>query len=160
MNGSNQTSKEYFMMLTILHGAIMAGQVIFVAVALFLDSQKQLPMTMADQRDMLLLVVPLIAIGGILGSSMIFKQRIKAIEVREGLTKKLASYKVASIIRWALLEGVTFFCIVFFMLVGDILFLAIAGITMVFFFFNRATKHKVIEDLNLLAEERQELEND
>ena len=155
MSISQQTSKEYFRSLRIIYFAVIAGQVIFGMVAVFINQEVQLNSALDQIRDVLIYIVPLIAIGGILGSNLVFKSRLKLLKSRVSLIEKTADYRAALIVRYALLEGPSFFALVIYFLTGDVLFLGVAGLIIVVFLAIRPTIERVASDLDLNLNDKQ-----
>ena len=104
---------------------------------------------MKDLREIFLVIVPLIVIGGFLSSRFIFKARLNTIKNQDNLIVKMTDYRGTLIIKYALLEGPSFFSIVVFLLTGDYLFLGLSGLIIVYFFFIRPTSEAAVNDLEL-----------
>jgi len=144
-----QTSRDYFRSLQIVYYALIAGQVFFCAVSYFLNQTGKMDTGMKDRRDIFLVIVPLFVIGGFLSSRFIFKTRLTAIKNQDNLIAKMTDYRGALIIKYALLEGPSFFAIVVFLLTGDYLFLGLSGLIIVYFFLIRPTPETAVNDLEL-----------
>lgn len=67
------------------------------------------------------------------------------------------AYQSATIVRLALLEGPSLFGIVGFLLTGNLIFLGISGALIACFIYQRPTRQKIEDDLNLSYEEKAEL---
>lgn len=152
MQTQTQTSQNYFKSLTIIHAALLFGQIIFgiaagyLVVNGYLDGNKEL-------YDIFQIIVPLGVIGSIWGSSQIMKSRLENIRGKSKLEDKLGYYRSSLIIKFALLEGASLFAIICFLLTADYFLLALAGLTIAIFFINKPTRDKIVTDLDLNYEE-------
>jgi F0F1-type ATP synthase membrane subunit c/vacuolar-type H+-ATPase subunit K len=152
MTTKPQTAQEYFNVLAILHAALISGQVIFGLVALFMNSnQNGASQELADISKTFQFVVPIAVIGGLFSSEIFFRARLKAILQKADLKEKLIDYRAASIVKFALLEGPALFALVVYLVTGNPFFLGVAGFVILLFLFNRPTKFRVANDLQLEA---------
>ena len=136
--------------LTILHTALLAGQLLLAAMAyaLWHFEIMNAPSSALDQA----LQVAAILISGtafFLGARL-FRRRVEqARDHGSTVAEKAAAYRSASILQWSLLEGASLFSIISFLLVGNLSFLFLAFALMFFFFLNRPSKIKLLVLLRL-----------
>jgi len=155
MNKIEQDFIQYQKANSILFVAMLMGQIVFTAITLYLN--QSLGGGIAEDeiiRDVFLLIVPVFFLGQMLASKIVISRKLKLARSKETLKEKLFDYKSISIIRLALLEGVSFFSIICFMLTGDYIFLVFVGLIMVLFVINKPTKEKLVEELQLNREEQ------
>lgn len=107
--------------------------------------------------DILIYLVPLVAMLGYFGSKMLFNKQLKTIEKTDLLQTKLAKYQTASILKYALIEGPAVLAFIIFMSNGYTLYFSIAVCLVVYLAVQRPTKEKLIQDLGLSASEQREL---
>jgi len=155
MNINQQSSKDYFRSLQISYFGLIAGQVLFGAFALFIDLVVQPDFALNQIRDVLIYIVPLIAFVGILGSNLVFKSRLKRLKIKVKLIEKTNDYRAALIVRYALLEGPSFFALVIYYLTGDMLFLGVSGLIVAVFLTIRPTIERAASDLDLNLNDKQ-----
>jgi len=74
---------------------------------------------------------------------------LNALKDEPGLSKKLADYRSALIVRWALVEGPSFFAIVSYLLTGNYLLLGFAIILIAIFILIMPSSSKLDSDLEL-----------
>ena len=141
--------------ITIIHMALMAGQVLFAIVALTITQKTTFNVKYSG--DPLLYIVPVIAIAGFLASDYLFKQQIELARTRDTLQSKLMAYQTALIIRCALLEGASLFGIVATLRSGNLFFMMISVSIILYFISFRPTKEKAKSLLKLSYEEELEL---
>lgn len=144
--------------LTILHKALLAGQVIFAAVCVFLAYAKMLPTTQEDLDRILQVMAVVLSAAGFIGGNSFFKKRV--LEIRDMQTnakEKLTMYRAACIVQWALLEGPGIFTIICFFITGNYAFIALASVLMLLFAMLAPSKTKIAFQLALSEEELNEL---
>jgi hypothetical protein len=140
--------------MRIIFFALLAGQIIFMAVAFFTVNNNP-PQSQSD--DLFNIIVP-VAIGlGLFISGMLFKQLLGKIKNDASFEKKLEAYRSAMIIRYALLEGPSIFSTVAYLLSGNIIFLAFSGVMILAFLMNMPSRNKAAQDLNLSSIEADKL---
>ncbi len=149
----NPPTTQYFQPLRMIHASILGGSLLFLGIVRFalLDSAT---IDNAILEDDYLLYVPVgVMLAGIVFSEWLFQQRVKKAREFPELVDKLNEYRVACIIRWAILEGATFFAIIWFLLYYDRYFMAIALVGMALLAFSRPTPEKTAKNLRLNAAE-------
>ena len=147
-----QTSKEYFKGLSILHGALAIGQVLIGGILYYISGDE-------DENAINLLqiftyVVPLLLVGGLLGSTFLSKRLIEKAKSLPDLKDKLGSYRGALIVKWALMEGPTLIAMMAFFLTSNLNFLIMAGAMLAFFVTTNPSISKTIQDLSLSRDEQ------
>ena len=151
-----QSPQTTFRTITIIHLALMAGQVMFAAVVLGLT--KKAVFSIQYTGDPLLYIVPVMAIASFMASDYLFKQQIDIARTKDTLQSKLVVYQTALIIRSALLEGASLFAIVAMQLTGNLFFIIISVFIILYFFSFRPKKDKLESLLKLSYEEKIELD--
>ncbi|HTE01211.1 MAG TPA: hypothetical protein VK668_18120 [Mucilaginibacter sp.] len=155
---TNQPSPQSLIKtISIIHLGLLAGQVMLGAVAFFL--YKQTGFDIKTYNDPLLYLVPIVAITCAIVGNLLYKQLIAKLTDKNSLREKLTGHQTASITRFALLEGPSLFGIVAYMSKGNLFFLLISGIIMLYFLSLRPTTEKVASDLNLSYEDKMELDS-
>jgi hypothetical protein len=158
MPNKPQTSKEYFTVLTILHGALLMAQVLFAALAYYLVSSGQFA-TSPELTSILPIVALALVFAGSFASSFIMKGQLKSIKLKPVLKDKMKDYRAALIIKWALMEAPSLFCTAGYLLTGNHFFLWLAALEIVIFFFARPTMAAAGVDLELSQPEKLLIEN-
>src|SRR5689334_16628599 len=98
-----QTSKEYFTHLTIFYAPLLMVPVVFGAVCYYLVSTGQF-VTDAGMTSVYKIVSMVVVSAGIFGSAFISRAQFKTIKQKPLLKDKMKDYRVALLIKWALLE--------------------------------------------------------
>lgn len=159
MSNTHQTSSEYFKALSIIHGALLGGQVMFLLLSVFLNSGDQ-PFGEKGELDQIFqYLAPLLCVAAIISSHLLYKKRIADIQQQNDLIDKLTDYRGAFIIKLALLESATLFAVICYLLTANFLYVPLFIAMAVLFFFNRTTKTRIIRELNLSAEEVKSFDN-
>ncbi len=92
-------------------------------------------------------------------SNFLFKSQLNSISENAELKEKLIKYQSASIIKYAVLEGVALFSIVIYTSTNNFLYLLIASGLLLYLILQRPTSSKIISDLDLKGNEKQDFEN-
>jgi hypothetical protein len=154
------TSKTYFKTINILFLALVAGQVAFAIVLLFLNQTKRsVDMITPEIHQTLIWVVPAIAVAGIALGWIVFNARLKSLQMKDNLSEKLRSYQSIMIVRYALMEGPSLLALTIFYITGNYIFVGIAAFIVVMFLFNRPSKTAIIRHLQLHDDEKLLLED-
>lgn len=140
--------------MRIIFFALLAGQLIFIAIAFFIVTNNP-PQSQAD--DMFNIIVPILVGSGLFISNFMFRQLLGKIKYDSSFEIKLEAYRSALIIRYALLEGPSIFSTVAFLLSGNIIFLAFSGVMILAFMMNMPNRNKATQDLNLSSIETDKL---
>lgn len=151
-NTQELTPNKFVQTLTIIYMALLSGLLFFIAIVFFQFDGGMTPTF--DTSDTLLLIYPVIAIGAIVVSQMIFKKLLVTAQNKPDLKSKLGSYQTASIIKFAMIEGPAFLGIVFSMTTGNTAFIAIAIVLVIFLILQKPSRAKVESDLNLRGDDR------
>ncbi|WP_419701884.1 hypothetical protein [Mucilaginibacter sp. NFX135] len=142
--------------MKIIHGALLAGQVLFASVAIATGT-KTLYFNGRDTKDVFFFVGPALAFGCIIAGFFLFKKLIDRLSQKTDLQSKVTGYQAAFITRAALLEGPSLFNIVAFMLSGNLFYLFISVLLMLILFRSRPTANRIAEDLQLGYDDKAEL---
>ena len=151
-----QNFSQYFRALQILFFALLAGQ-IGVTILLYLIHTP--PAVDASWTQEVATWLPLLlALQAGLAFFLSRKKRESA-RSESTLEAKLDGYRVASIPKWALLEGGTLISAVLFFAWGDITFLYYAGIMIALFATQFLSRQRLVDDLDLSASEQMILDD-
>ncbi|MDJ1472497.1 hypothetical protein [Xanthocytophaga flava] len=142
------TSKQYFLTQSIIHLALMMGQILF-AIVTFYISQTSLSSGNEELKQTFTYLVPLVALIGIAAAFLLFNILLKKAREKSSLSEKISAYGTAMIVRYALLEAPSLLSIIAFFLTGDYTFLSVFGIVIILFIFLRPSKDKLIQELEL-----------
>ncbi len=149
MDTKPQTSKEYFKALQIVYFALIAGQVLFGLLTFYLIQTGLFDGDQKELRNIFIYIVPVFVVGGLFGSSILFKKGLNSAKEKTSLYEKMSDYRSTLIVRYALLEGPSFFGIVVFLITGDYLFLGMSGLIIAVFFTLMPTVNRAVNDLEL-----------
>jgi len=148
---STQTLQAFFKINIIIHAALLIGQVLFGVVSYAISPNPVVNLKAGN--DPFFYIVPVLIASGIFFGSFLFNQQISKLAEKESLKEKLTGYQTALIIRYALAEGPSLFGIVAFMLGGNLFYLLLVGLNIIYFIWIRPTKEKIKEALNLTYED-------
>lgn len=144
--------KEHFKTIQIIFMALLSGQIMFAAVVFFVlkPTETFYALNFGDTFTLLILVL---SVASIIGSSVVFKLLIKNINPTESAVNKAVSYRMAKIVSWAISESVVMLSVVFFLVTGNTLFQLIFFILLIFFISKVPSKVKFIEEAKISGQE-------
>lgn len=145
--------------LSILHFAMLLGQLLFAIIAAALVYSRQFVSPfMRPYSDLIISICVILGVVGYGSGSFLFKRKLD--QINQGykpLHYKLNEYRGASIIRWAFLEFAAFFCIILFFLTNDYSIMIITGALMILFISCRPTAQKIASDLKISSTELEQV---
>jgi len=150
MNKTIVTPKSYFRLLNILFAALLIGQILFAAIAVFVNYTQPIasPFT-PELQQLFLIIVPVVAVVNIAISYFIFTVKIKAIRNETEWRRRLESYQAALIMRYALMEMPSLLAIVIFMLTGNYLFLGVMAAMVLLLLYIKPSANAMVHHLQL-----------
>lgn len=140
----------------IIHGALLAGQVLFAGVVVATGT-RALYFNARDTKDVFFFVVPALAFGCIVAGFFLFKKQIERLSQKTDLQSKVTGYQTAFITKAALLNGSSLFSIVVFMLSANLFYLFISVVLMLILLRSRPTANRIADDLELGYDDKAEL---
>ncbi|HTF81940.1 MAG TPA: hypothetical protein VL947_09450 [Cytophagales bacterium] len=148
MQKKGETSKQYFNTLSLIHIALLLGQLAFAVVVYVMHADKS-PEETTQDPGVYRILVPSLAVFGFIASTFLPEARLKSLRGSKDLGYKLAGYRTMLIIKYALLEAPSLFALVIYLLTADYLFLGVASALIIFFIINRPSKDKLMSSLEL-----------
>jgi hypothetical protein len=139
---------SYFSSLAILHMAFLMGQLTFAGITSFLVFSHSVPPSLKDSLALRIGAI-LLAIVGLIASQILYSKRLSEAQAGESADEKLTSFRIAFIVKDALLEAPSIFAIVIFLLTGKGLYLCVSGALIVWFALQYPYRSKVLSELNL-----------
>jgi hypothetical protein len=149
---------DYFKQLYIIFAALLMGMVIFAFVAW--SQSGRMGGGGENLSGIFRIIVPVLALSGLIAGQVVFRWKMNSIGPAADLNRKLAAYREALIIKLALVEGPALFASISFMMTGNTVFLAMVGVLILFFLYNKPNKSRLIMDLKLTAEEARVVEEE
>jgi hypothetical protein len=149
-------SKTYLRVNSMLHFALLIGQIILAAVFIVLTGNTEIILTPAG--DLFFMLVPATALFAIFISGFMFKKLLEQANTRTTLSEKLSLYRPALLVRFAILEGASLFGLVAYFLNANLFYVFVSAFVMIYFFTLRPTKEKLEMDLQLDYKLKEEFE--
>lgn len=149
-----QTSKEYFRSLYILHIALMTGVLLFSILSVFLVSSGSMAKNDTGLDAIFIKVVPALVLIALIIAVWSYNKRLARLKGMRELKQKLTGYRSVFIIRTAWVEGSGIFAIMAYLLTGNYLYIGIAGLLVLLFLIWVPTREKVANALDLSTQER------
>ena len=113
MNLSEQspsTPKSYLQTFTLVHLTLIAGPLLCMFI--LMEVPKEWNLQFSENFELSQLLPVLLGIGSIIISEILFKQFVSKYDRATGLKEKMGQLFSSYIIRFAILEGAAFYCIV------------------------------------------------
>ena len=143
--------------MKILHGALFAGVLLFAGVSIVIHLVLELGAELAIlPKQALYLVFLIVAATMYLGNSL-FAKNVALIEENLSLDEKINRYRSASILRVALIETAALSTIIGYMLSGNLLYMILLAVPLIYFVYTFPHENTVIESLQLTYSEQQQL---
>jgi len=158
MDTIKMTSKNYFKGIQIVHFALIIGIVFFGIISIFLQSQGFGTIDQ-ESNNILMITAMVFSVIGIILSKLLFKRKLLNCSNKPTLIEKLDSYRSALTLKFASIEAPSFLVIVIYLITGNMIVIAIAGLLLIIFLTYRPTKEKLITDLELSSEEKDLINN-
>ena len=156
------TPKNALKTTSIIHLALIAGQVLFMIVAYITNKNIKYFDYKDSRNDVFFYIAPLMAItctvvGGFLFNQQLGKFHRQAADSGKTLSEKLQAYQSALIVRYALLEGPSLFGIVCFLITGNLFYLLISACLIITMISLRPSVNAAEAYLQLSYDETQQL---
>ena len=135
-----------------IYYSLVTGLLIFFVIVIVLIQDKD-PSTGKDVDNIFTIIVPVFGLMMMFISRMIYNQMLAKFDVNISLLQKLANYRTAKIVSWALIEGACFFALVATMLTSNYLYVAVYIFLFGYFFLMRPSKESLIRDMRLNSDE-------
>lgn len=148
--------KTLLKILSIIHMALCAG---LMLLAIFVSFKNGDFTARMNRQDIFIYIVPIVAAAGYFLSQLVFKKQLESISRDVNLSIKLGKYQIASVIKYALLEGPGFLALMAYFWSGNALYLVIAIALIVYLFVQRPTVAKIKKELPLTSEEEKQFDN-
>ena len=151
----SSSTKTSFKTIQIIYTALMLGIFTF-AVAVYAFAENHAFAT--DTSDVFIIILPVIAIGGIHLSNVLYNKLLNKNKSNDTLSSKLAQYQTAIIVKAACLEGPAFLAIAIAYVTSNMIFLAIALLLVLVMYMTFPTKEKFKNAFKLSLEEKSEFD--
>lgn len=149
--------KQSLLQVKILHGALFAGIVLFVGVCIAVQEFINMSDQLAVLPEQSVFLILLIAAALLFLSNFFYKKRTAVIEKSLSLEERLHHYRTAALLRVALIETAALSVGIGYLLSGDMIYLLIMAIPLVYFVYTFPKDEVMIQVLELSYMEQQQL---
>lgn len=149
-----------FRAIAIVHGALSAGLLLFIAIALLIQANGFAPVLQGEFENIVLVLIPILISIVLLLSRRYIGVRVANIKERIGMidNKKTAYFSIL-IIKWATFEGCGFLCCIMFLLTANYIFFGLSLFLAGLLILQYPSVSKATEELNLNPDEINQLMN-
>jgi hypothetical protein len=152
-----QTSGGYLRSTRLTYWTIFAVQTGVALFAFLVNWRQPIDFGKFHPNDIMVYFIPTVALGGLIASQLIFKQRLQMVNEKTVLKQKLDCYKSALMTRFALLEGPNLMVLAAYFLTDNPLYLAMAFVSLVVYLSVLPSVRSIANDLHLTALEKEQL---
>ena len=142
--------------LSVMHFSLFIGQLMFAGIAIYLQYTKVFSAVIKNE-ELLLLIVPYLiglAVAFVIMSTFSYKKKVEEIKANDqSIPEKLAAYRAASIIRWAMIEAPVLLIIIGYLLTGISALLPALAVMLIIFIYTKPTIAKAASQLGISEEE-------
>ncbi|MFM6945765.1 MAG: hypothetical protein ACKOWW_01375 [Flavobacteriales bacterium] len=152
-----QTSGGYLRSTRITYWTIFGVQTLVAAFAFLVNYHKPVDFGKFHPDDIMAYFIPTIALGGLVASHFIFKNRVKFVSEKSQFKQKLDCYKAALMIRFSLLEGPNLMVLAAYFFTGNPLYLGMAILSLIIYLSVLPGVNSIAKDLQLNEQEHAHL---
>jgi uncharacterized membrane protein len=146
--------REDFKAIRILFMAMVAGIVLFLTVALIINTLQGAFLKNEQVENILLTTALIISVAALFVGDGLYRKRSRLVkDSTRPMTKKITDYRAALILVLALAEFPALLSIISFLITGNSLFIAIVAVIIAFILKKVPTKNKVAETLGYSSTE-------
>ncbi len=153
MSLQKQNSEQYFRALTILHTALLGGQIIIAGVFIFMNLNPGENSEPSSQSTYTYVLPMLVVVGAYMGQRF-YDSMIENIRKVKDLKSKMEKYRSAFVVRMGILEALSLISLVIYYISNNILFLGVAGSIILYFMLIKPSAEKASTELQLNTDER------
>ncbi|MEP6673575.1 MAG: hypothetical protein ABJA78_00405 [Ferruginibacter sp.] len=140
--------------LQIIFKALLTGQILFFAVAIFIKYKKLMPDSDEQLNKILQIAILVISFVCVASGIKIFNKKIQQLKDSNlPVGEKFKEYQSAVIVKWAMTEGACIIAIAGYLLTGNYAFLALAVVLLFIFSGYNPVKSRIVQQLELNDEE-------
>jgi hypothetical protein len=151
-----QNFSQYFRSLQILFFALLVGQ---ISVMIIVYNIRETPVGDMAFIDMVAKWLPLLLIVQAGLAFFLNRQKLETARSKSTVAEKLETYRIASVLKWALLEGGTLISIVLFFVWGATPFIYYAIVMAALFATQFPSRQRLINELDISANEQMILDD-
>lgn len=155
MSNKNQqitSPKQFLKSISIIYYAILIGPLGFLLIQYFQIKETKLEFTNPENTFQYL--VPIFAIIGYFVGKRFYDSKIKELKNKDTLLEKLSCFQTGFVLKIILLEGPALFGIIAFGQEGNLYFLIISGVLILFIALQKPNRLNIQAILNLSSEQR------
>ena len=152
MKLNNNSDSKQFITLNIIFIALLGAQLIYFVIGLFLIQAGSVPMQ-NELDKIFMFITPVIVLSGIIAAKFIYSKMVSAFDKNQPLENKIMSYRNASIVRLALIEGVNIFNISIMIITGNYLYTAYFLILIAFYILFKPSKDNFVVEYQISSDD-------
>ncbi|MCU0342198.1 MAG: hypothetical protein MUF28_00070 [Ignavibacterium sp.] len=151
-SNSNPTIKNFFKTLDAVFFALLSGQIIYFIVGLLIVQSGNIT-GFGGLNTIFMFITPVVVLTSIFASKFIYNKQVTEFDKSLSLENKMASFRIANIIKLALLEGANIITVSIMIITANYFFAALFVVVIVLVFFNKPSKEKFIIEYEISADD-------
>lgn len=148
-----QSSGDYIKQVTFIFIVLLLSQIVFFYVAIW----HIMPAREDDFDKEFRIADAIVFVVCLVGSYYLFVRNLKRARIPRGIREKLVIYRTGLYTQWLILEILSIFSIISYIMTGDFLFIFTTVFAIVVFLVNRPTINRTCDELELDSNERRVL---
>jgi len=147
-----------FKITMIIYGALIIGQLIFFAIAIFIVEKKNVePIQYLD--DIFQVLIPILGLLVMILARSIYNRNLSSINSNEDVNSKILKYRNFKIVQWALVESVSILSIVGLIITSNYLYAVVFLFMLGFFILIRPSKEQFFNDFKISNDQKNMFSN-
>jgi len=147
-----------FKITIIIYGALIIGQLIFFAIALFIVEKKVVE-SIQYLDDIFKLLIPILGLFVMILVRSIYNKNLSSVNSNEEVNSKIVKYRNFKIVQWALVESVSILSIIGLIITGNYLYAVVFLFMLGFFLLIKPSKEQFFNDFKISNDQRNMFSN-
>jgi hypothetical protein len=159
MSKVSQTSKEYFKAISLLGIALVASQVLFGVIFIFVFGKVMVLDKTAKIYQIALYIIPAVTVVALFAAYKYYQYRLNLLKEESDLIVKMTKYRSLLVTRFGIMEIPSFLTIIAFRFVHIWIYIIIPVLIICMMIYLLPNKDKIISELELNPNEISTIEN-
>lgn len=143
----------------VYYGFIFISVILLTVIALYLNLAEIIATEQLSGNMIFITIILILSIGHLVLATLVFNHRLKIAQKKELLEEKLRSYMVSAVLQFAFLEAGVILALAGYILTNSVVMFAVVAVSVIYLFWNRPSRNKIMRDLELDQFYREEIEN-
>jgi len=155
---SDDKFSEQFKIAIIIYGALIIGQLIFFAIALFIV-EKNVVESVQYLDDIFQVLIPILGLFVMILVRSIYNKNLSSVNSNEDVNSKIVKYRGFKIFQWVLVESVSILSIIGLIITSNYLYAVVFLFMLGFFILIRPSKEQFFNDFKISNDQKNMFSN-